>query len=173
MADPAEKVTVTVAVQRLRPDLPVPAYAHDGDAGADLVAASDVEIRPGERVLVPTGVAIALPDGYVGLVHPRSGLAARLGVTVLNAPGTVDAGYRGEILVNLVNHDRTETAKIARGDRIAQLVVQRVERARFHVVDELPTSTRGTGGHGSTGGHAVHAATCAAGSTCSVREEKQ
>ena len=100
-----------------------------------------------------TGVAIALPDGYVGLVHPRSGLAARLGVTVLNAPGTVDAGYRGEILVNLVNHDPETTAKIARGDRIAQLVVQRVERAQFHVVDELPDSVRGAGGHGSTGGY--------------------
>jgi dUTP pyrophosphatase len=99
-------------------------------------------------------VAIALPDGYVGLVHPRSGLAARLGVTVLNAPGTVDAGYRGEIMVNLVNHDTHTVAKIARGDRIAQLVVQRVERAHFQVVDELPDSSRGAGGHGSTGGHA-------------------
>jgi dUTP pyrophosphatase len=113
-----------------------------------------VEIAPGGRALVRTGVAIALPEGYVGLVHPRSGLAARLGVTVLNAPGTVDAGYRGELLVNLVNHDRDTVAKIARGDRIAQLVVQRVERAHFHVVDELPDSSRGAGGHGSTGGHA-------------------
>jgi dUTP pyrophosphatase len=145
---------VPVPVRRLDPDLPLPAYAHAGDAGADLVAAEDVEIAPGERVLVGTGVAIALPDGYVGLVHPRSGLAARLGVTVLNAPGTVDAGYRGEIKVNLVNHDRTSTAKISRGDRIAQLVVQRVERAHFHDVDELPDSIRGSGGHGSTGGHA-------------------
>jgi dUTP pyrophosphatase len=143
-----------VLVRRLDPDLPLPAYAHPGDAGADLVAAEDVEIPPGERVLVGTGVAIALPEGYVGLVHPRSGLAARLGVTVLNAPGTVDAGYRGEIKVNLVNHDRASTAKISRGDRIAQLVVQRVERAHFHVVDQLPDSTRGAGGHGSTGGHA-------------------
>jgi dUTP diphosphatase len=143
-----------VPVRRLDPDLPLPAYAHPGDAGADLVAAADVEIAPGERALVSTGVAIALPDGYVGLVHPRSGLAVRLGVTVLNAPGTVDAGYRGEIKVNLVNHDRTSTAKIARGDRIAQLVVQRVERAHFHDIDELPDSTRGSGGHGSTGGHA-------------------
>jgi dUTP pyrophosphatase len=148
------ELDVPVAVLRLDPDLPLPAYAHPGDAGADLVAAEDVEIAPGERVLVRTGVAIALPDGYVGLVHPRSGLAARLGVTVLNAPGTVDAGYRGEIKVNLVNHDRTGTAKICRGDRIAQLVVQRVERANFHNVDELPDSTRGSGGHGSTGGHA-------------------
>ena len=144
---------VTVPLRRLDPDLPVPSYAHPGDAGADLLAARDVEIGPGERALVPTGVAIALPDGYVGLVHPRSGLAARLGVTVLNAPGTVDSGYRGEILVNLINHDRANVAKISRGDRIAQLVFQRVERARFAVVDELADSRRGAGGHGSTGGH--------------------
>jgi dUTP pyrophosphatase len=146
--------TVTVAVSQLDPDLPLPAYAHDGDAGADLFAAEDAELPPGGRKLVRTGVAIALPEGYVGLVHPRSGLATRLGVTVLNAPGTVDAGYRGEILVNLVNHDRVSSATIVRGDRIAQLVVQRVERAHFHRVDELPGSPRGTGGHGSTGGHA-------------------
>lgn len=143
--------TVTVALRKLDEDLPAPAYAHPGDAGADLVSAEDVKVPAGGRVLVRTGVAIALPDGYVGLVHPRSGLAARLGVTVLNAPGTVDAGYRGEIMVNLVNHDRV-TAEIRRGDRIAQLVVQRVERAHFHVVDELPESPRGVGGHGSTGG---------------------
>ena len=142
-----------VPVRRLDPDLPVPAYAHPGDAGADLVAAADVELAPGERRLVPTGIAIALPDGYVGLVHPRSGLAHRLGVTVLNAPGTVDAGYRGEIFVNLVNHDPAATVKISRGDRIAQLLVQRVERAAFRVVDELPDTVRGAGGHGSTGGH--------------------
>lgn len=144
---------VVVALHRLDPDLPIPAYAHPGDAGADLLAAEDVKIEPGGRRLVRTGVAIALPPGYVGLVHPRSGLASRLGVTVLNAPGTVDAGYRGEILVNLVNHDPASPAVVTRGDRIAQLVVQRVERARFHVVDELPPSSRGAGGHGSTGGH--------------------
>jgi dUTP pyrophosphatase len=144
----------SVPVRRLDPDLPLPSYAHPGDAGADLVSAEDVELAPGARALVRTGVAIALPDGFVGLVHPRSGLAVRLGVTVLNAPGTVDAGYRGEIMVNLVNHDREATAKISRGDRIAQLVVQRVERADFHDVAELPDSSRGTGGHGSTGGHA-------------------
>jgi dUTP pyrophosphatase len=144
---------VDIPVRRLDPDLPLPAYAHPGDAGADLVAAEEVELAPGERRLVHTGIAVAVPDGYVGLVHPRSGLAARLGVTLLNAPGTVDAGYRGEILVNLINHDRDSTVKIARGDRIAQLVVQRVERAAFHVVDELPPAVRGTGGHGSTGGH--------------------
>ena len=142
-----------VPVRRLDPDLPLPAYAHPGDAGADLVAAEDVVLAPGERRLVPTGIAIALPDGYVGLVHPRSGLAHRLGVTVLNAPGTVDAGYRGEIKVNLVNHDPAATVKISRGDRIAQLLVQRVERAEFRPVDELPETVRGAGGHGSTGGH--------------------
>ncbi|MGS2614518.1 dUTP diphosphatase [Micromonospora sp. LZ34] len=145
---------VPVPVRQLDPELPLPAYAHPGDAGADLVAAADVELPPGGRALVPTGVAIALPEGYVGLVHPRSGLAARLGVTVLNAPGTVDAGYRGEILVNLINHDRDVPAKISRGDRIAQLVIQRVEQAVFQPVVELPASRRGTGGHGSTGGHA-------------------
>ena len=145
---------VDVQLRRLDPELPLPAYAHPGDAGADLVAAADVELAPGERRLVPTGIALALPVGCVGLVHPRSGLAARLGVTVLNAPGTVDAGYRGEIFVNLVNHDPANTVRIARGDRIAQLLVQRVERAVFHVVDELTDTARGAGGHGSTGGHA-------------------
>jgi dUTP pyrophosphatase len=145
---------VRVQIRLLDPDLPPPSYAHPGDAGADLVAAEAVDLPPGGRALVRTGVAIALPAGYVGLVHPRSGLAARLGVTVLNAPGTVDAGYRGEILVNLVNHDSDTVAKIARGDRIAQLVVQRVERAHFDVVEVLPDSSRGDGGHGSTGGHA-------------------
>jgi dUTP pyrophosphatase len=147
-------MSVPVPIRQIDPDLPLPAYAHPGDAGADLVAAEDVEIPPGGRTLVRTGVAVALPVGYVGLVHPRSGMAARLGVTVLNAPGTVDAGYRGELLVNLVNHDRATAATISRGDRIAQLVVQRVEHAHFHVVEELPDSTRGVGGHGSTGGHA-------------------
>jgi dUTP pyrophosphatase len=144
---------VIVQVLRIDPDLPLPAYAHPGDAGADLVAAEEAEIAPGGRVKIRTGVAIALPEGFVGLVHPRSGLAARLGVTVLNAPGTVDAGYRGEILVNLINHDRENTVKISRGDRIAQLVIQRVERAAFHAVDALDDTARGAGGHGSTGGH--------------------
>jgi dUTP pyrophosphatase len=148
-------MTVPVAVRRLDPGLPPPEYAHDGDAGADLYAAEPVVLAPGARALVRTGIAIALPPGYVGLVHPRSGLASRLGVTVLNAPGTVDAGYRGEIMVNLVNHDPAATAHIARGDRIAQLVVQRVERADFHLVEELSDTSRGAGGHGSTGGHAA------------------
>lgn len=147
---------IDVPVQLLDPSIPLPRYAHPGDAGADLHAAEDAVLAPGERKLVRTGIAIALPDGYVGLVHPRSGLAAKQGITVLNAPGTVDAGYRGEILVNLINHDPVTTAKIVRGDRIAQLVVQRVERAHFHNirdsgVENLSDSARGTGGHGSTG----------------------
>jgi dUTP pyrophosphatase len=144
---------VVIPIRKLDPDLPLPAYSHPGDAGADLVAAEDAELAPGARAAVRTGVAMAIPDGYVGLVHPRSGLAARLGVTVLNAPGTVDAGYRGEILVILVNLDPVNTVKISRGDRIAQLVVQRVERAEFQVVDSLDDTARGAGGHGSTGGH--------------------
>ena len=149
----AQRQPVDVLLRRLDESVPVPSYGHPGDAGADLITTQDAELAPGERTVLPTGVAIALPDGYVGLVHPRSGLAARLGVTVLNAPGTVDSGYRGEILVNLINHDRANVAKISRGDRIAQLVVQRVERARFAVVDELAETRRGAGGHGSTGGH--------------------
>lgn len=141
-----------VAVLRLDPTLPVPAYAHDGDAGADLCARDDVTIAPGRRALVPTGVALALPSGYAGFVHPRSGLAARHGIGIVNAPGTVDAGYRGEILVNLVNHDLTQPFRVRRGDRIAQLVVQRVERVDFVEVDSLQPSSRGDTGHGSTGG---------------------
>ena len=143
-----------VRVRRLDPHLPLPAYAHPGDAGADLVTTQDVVLEPGQRAMVPTGVAIALPAGYAAFVHPRSGLAHRFGVGVVNAPGTVDAGYRGEIKVLLVNHDRTDTVRLRRGDRIAQLVVQRVERARFHEVELLPGSARGEGGHGSTGGFA-------------------
>ena len=142
---------VVISVQQLDPDLPLPSYAHPGDAGADLYAAEDAEIGPGERRLVRTGVAIQLPEGYVGLVHPRSGLAVNKGLTVLNAPGTVDSGYRGEILINLINHDPRNIAKVLRGERIAQLVVQRVERAHFHGVEKLSDSTRGAGGHGSTG----------------------
>lgn len=141
-------------VHRLDPDLPLPEYAHSGDAGADLVAREDVLLGPGERASIPTGVAIALPQGYAAFVHPRSGLAARLGVTTLNGPGTVDAGYRGEITVILVNTDRAEPVQIRRGDRIAQLVVQRVDRAGFVEVRRLPGSDRGSAGHGSTGGFA-------------------
>lgn len=144
--------TLEVSLVRLDPDLPVPAYAHPGDAGADLHAAVDLRLAPGERALVPTGVAIALPDGFVALVHPRSGLAARHGVSIVNTPGTVDAGYRGEIKVLLINLDPAEPVELRRGDRIAQLVIQRVERARFVEVEVLPDSVRGTGGYGSTGG---------------------
>ncbi len=139
-------------ISRLDPDLPMPCYAHPGDAGADLHARQDVFLAPGQRVLVPTGVAIALPAGYAAFVHPRSGLAARAGITVLNAPGTVDAGYRGEILVNLLNTDTHEGFSIARGDRIAQLVVQPVSEALFVEVLSLPGSHRGDNGHGASGG---------------------
>ncbi|HXL96274.1 MAG TPA: dUTP diphosphatase [Streptosporangiaceae bacterium] len=140
-----------VLIQRLDPGVPVPAYAHPGDAGADLAAAEDVELAPGERALVRTGIAIALPAGYAAFVHPRSGLAAKHGVTIVNAPGTVDAGYRGEIKVTLLNTDREHPVSFRRGDRIAQLVIQRVARPVFHEVDELPGSARGEGGFGSTG----------------------
>ena len=146
---------VRVEVRRLDREVPLPSYAHPGDAGADLSTTVDVRLEPGERALVPTGIGIALPDGYVALVHPRSGLAARCGVSIVNAPGTVDAGYRGEIKVMLINLDPREAVVLARGDRIAQLVVQQVERARFIEVDELPASVRGAGGHGSTGGFAA------------------
>ena len=150
---------VEVLVTRLDPDLPLPAYSHPGDAGADLVTAEDVELAPGQRAMVPTGLAIALPDGFAAFVHPRSGLAHKLGVGIVNAPGTVDAGYRGELKVLLVNHDPANAVRLQRGDRIAQLVVQRVERARFHEVERLPGSARGEGGHGSTGGFSTAATT--------------
>ncbi len=155
-AGAAPPARVRVPVVLLDPDLPVPAYAHPGDAGADLVARDDVLLAAGGgRATVATGVSVALPDGYVGLVHPRSGLAARHGVTVLNGPGTVDAGYRGEIAVTLLNTDPHEPFQVRRGDRIAQLVLQRVEQARFTPVPTLVPSARGAGGHGSTGGFAT------------------
>lgn len=141
-----------ISIRRLDPDVPLPSYAHPGDAGADLVTTEDVKLLPGERALVPTGIAIALPEGYAAFVHPRSGLAARHGLSIVNTPGTVDAGYRGEIKVALINHDPSETIVLNRGDRIAQLVVQRVEHAVFVDVDDLPESVRGAGGYGSTGG---------------------
>ena len=141
-----------VLLQLLDRDLPEPSYAHPGDAGADLVTRIDVVIPPQGRVTVPTGVAIALPDGYAAFVHPRSGLAMRHGLTIVNAPGTVDAGYRGEIAVTLLNTDVEHALELHRGDRIAQLVIQRVERAQFVAVDHLPGSHRGEGGFGSSGG---------------------
>ena len=143
---------VRVLLQRLDPHLAPPAYACDGDAGLDLRAATDVVLAPGHRALVPTGVAIALPPGYVGLVHPRSGLAARHGISIVNAPGTVDEGYRGEILVNLVNLDPAESFTVRRGDRIAQLVVQRYARAALAVGQRVDLDQLGAGGHGASGG---------------------
>jgi dUTP pyrophosphatase len=148
---------VEILIKRLDPGLPLPARAHPGDAGTDLFAAQDGELAPGQRALVPTGVAIALPDGYAAFVHPRSGLAARHGVTLVNAPGTVDAGYRGEIRVTLLNTDTERPVRLQRGDRIAQLVVQRVAYPVFHEVETLPGSARGQDGFGSTGGHAASA----------------
>lgn len=146
---------VQVLLTRLDPGVPLPSYARPGDAGADLVTTTDVVIAPGERVVVGTGVAIALPPGHAGFVHPRSGLAARTGLSIVNAPGTIDSGYRGEIRVCLINLDPAEPIALSRGDRIAQLVVQRVETAEFVEVAELDVSARGTGGYGSTGGHAT------------------
>jgi len=146
-----------VLITRIDPDISLPAYAHAGDAGADLVTTVDLSLAPGERALVPTGVAIALPAGYAAFVHPRSGLAARCGVSIVNSPGTVDAGYRGEIKVMLINLDPTEPVRLARGDRIAQLVFQAVEQAVLIEVDHLPGSARGIGGYGSTGGFTAEA----------------
>ena len=144
-------MSVKVLIKRLDPGVPLPLYAKGGDAGADIASAVDITLAPGERALVPTGISIALPDGYVALVHPRSGLAIKHGVTMVNAPGTVDAGYRGELKLILINHDRSESVSFKRGDRVAQLVIQQVERAEFIEVQELPGSGRGTDGFGSTG----------------------
>ena len=145
---------VEVRFTRLATALALPSYAHPGDAGADLLARHDVVLAPGARALVPTGLALAIPHGYVGLVHPRSGLAAKHGVTVLNAPGTIDAGYRGEVAVLLLNTDQHTAVTIARGDRIAQLVLQRVAQAQFVQTSDLESTSRGEGGFGSTGGFA-------------------
>ena len=144
---------VNVHIKLLDPELPAPAYAKPGDAGADLRSRIDFELEPGERALVPTGVAIALPEGYVGLVHPRSGLATKNGITIVNAPGTVDSGYRGELMVTLLNTDKTKSFHVQRGDRIAQLVIQKYEHATFTVVDELEQTERGSSGFGSSGLH--------------------
>lgn len=146
------RAEVEVLVRRLDPGLPVPSYAHDGDAGADLRTTVDAEIAPGERCVLPTGIAVAVPDGHAAFVHPRSGLAARCGVALVNSPGTIDAGFRGELQVIVVNLDRSKSVRLHRGDRIAQLVVQPVARAAFREVGELPPSSRGEGGLGSTGG---------------------
>ena len=140
-----------VLITRLDESIPLPNYAKGGDAGADIVSRIDITLKPGERALVPTGISIALPDGYAAFVHPRSGLAIKHGVTMVNAPGTVDAGFRGELQSIMINHDPHESITFKKGDRIAQLVIQKVERAEFIEVKDLPGSGRGTGGFGSTG----------------------
>jgi dUTP pyrophosphatase len=155
----SDVVSTSLAFVRLDRELPMPSRAHDGDAGVDLFSALDVELAPGQRALVPTGIAVAIPHGMVGLVHPRSGLAARVGLSIVNSPGTIDAGYRGEIKVSLINLDPETPIVVNRGDRIAQLLVQRVELPELVEVtsfDEagLADTTRGDGGHGSSGGHA-------------------
>ena len=140
-----------VLITRLDESIPLPKYAKGGDAGADIVSRIDITLKPGERALVPTGISIALPDGYAAFVHPRSGLAIKHGVTMVNAPGTVDAGFRGELQCIMINHDAHESISFKKGDRIAQLVIQKVERAEFVEVRDLPGSGRGTDGFGSTG----------------------
>jgi len=144
-------IQLEILVTKLDNDAVIPTYAKPGDAGADLYAISELVLAPGERALVKTGIAIALPNGYVGLVHPRSGLGLKNGISVVNTPGTIDAGYRGEIGVVLINHDLHESFQVKKGDRIAQLVIQKVENAQFKMVDQLPESERSTGGYGSTG----------------------
>ncbi|HEV2779119.1 MAG TPA: dUTP diphosphatase [Actinophytocola sp.] len=155
--------SVEILLTRLDPDVPLPSYARPGDAGADLVTTTDVVIAPGERAVIGTGIALAIPEGYAGFVHPRSGLAARVGLSVVNTPGTIDSGYRGEIRICLINHDVREPVELRRGDRVAQLVVQRVEHAVFREVAELTDSERSTGGYGSTGGHSVLAGSARSG----------
>lgn len=144
-------MTVKVLVTRLDSSVPLPKYAKAGDAGADLATRIDFTLKPGERALIPTGISIALPNGYVALVHPRSGLAIKHGISMVNTPGTVDAAYRGELAVILINHDPSESITFNKGDRIAQLVIQQVEKAEFVEVSSLPGSDRGSGGFGSTG----------------------
>ena len=144
-------IPLEILVTKLDKDAVIPTYAKPGDAGADLYSISDLVLSPGERALVKTGIAIALPNGYVGLVHPRSGLGLKNGISVVNTPGTIDAGYRGEIGVVLINHDLHESFQVKKGDRIAQLVIQKVENANFKIVSQLPESERSAGGYGSTG----------------------
>ncbi len=144
-------MTVKVLITRLDPSVPLPKYGKPGDAGADIASRVDMVLKAGERALVPTGLSIALPAGFVALVHPRSGLAIKHGISMVNTPGTVDASYRGELQVILINHDLHEDFVINKGDRIAQLVIQKFEAAEFLEVDSLPGTDRGTGGFGSTG----------------------
>lgn len=149
---PVTEARIRIPIVRLDKDIPLPGYENESDAGADLRCTAGVVLAPGERRTVGTGISLAIPEGYVGLVHPRSGLAARRGLTVVNAPGTIDAGYRGEIKVPLLNTDAVEPVTLNRFDRVAQLLIQRVFTADFEAMEELPRSERGTGGFGSTGG---------------------
>jgi len=142
----------SVLVKRLDDAALLPVYAHDDDAGADLATMEDVDLRPGERAVVGTGIVVAIPRGYVGLVYPRSGLAARMGLTMVNSPGVIDAGYRGEVRICLVNTDWRSEVHLKRGDRVAQLVIQQIEHASFVESASLPDSARGAGGYGSSGG---------------------
>lgn len=144
-------MTVKVLITRLDPSVPLPKYGKPGDAGADLASRIDFTLPAGERALIPTGISVALPPGYVALVHPRSGLAIKNGISMVNTPGTVDASYRGELQIILINHDKSEDFVIKKGDRIAQLVIQKVEQAEFIEVEALPGTDRGAGGFGSTG----------------------
>ncbi len=141
-----------VLIQRIDKELPLPKYALPGDAGMDLYSRIDYTLTPGERALIPTGIAIALPEGYVALIHPRSGLAIKHGISMVNTPGTIDSGYRGEIQVILINHDPKTPFNVRRGERIAQIVFQKYEQAELSEVEYLPESARGAGGFGSTGG---------------------
>ncbi|MFH1736730.1 MAG: dUTP diphosphatase [Actinomycetota bacterium] len=143
--------SIDIEIKLLDQDMPVPVYAHDGDAGCDLMSAEDLVLKPGERAIVPTGIAIAIPEGFAGFVQPRSGLAAKHGIGIVNGPGLIDSGYRGEIKVILVNHDLAEAFSIKRGDKIAQLVIQEVARASFNQVQDHEGTKRGSGGFGSTG----------------------
>ena len=143
--------SIDISIKLLDQDMPMPVYAHDGDAGCDLMSAADLVLKPGERAMVPTGIAIAIPEGFAGFVQPRSGLAAKHGIGIVNGPGLIDSGYRGEIKVILINHDPGEAFSIKRGDKIAQLVIQEVARAGFNQVQDLEGTKRGSGGFGSTG----------------------
>lgn len=144
-------MTVKVKLKRLDPGLPLPSYVYDTDAGCDLYSRIDIAIKPGERILVPTGIEIAIPEGYAGFIQPRSGLALKHGVSIVNSPGLIDSGYRGEVSVILINQDTKKTFRVRRGDKICQLVIQKMERPEFQVVDSLDETIRGKGGFGSSG----------------------
>ena len=144
-------MTLRIKVKRLDPDLPLPRCAHETDAGCDLYSRIDVVLRPGERTLVPTGIEIAIPEGYAGFIQPRSGLALKHGISMVNSPGLIDSGYRGEVSVILINQDAKKVFRVRRGDKICQLVIQKVEKPQFQVVDSLDETERGKGGFGSSG----------------------